>query len=82
MGANTETKTLVTPKPPSPSPSSDSAPTLGGHNIEFESMYYSPYRLPTDEDEKEYVPILDHLKRMLASYIHEVAKMIRRLLMS
>ncbi|KAL7582768.1 hypothetical protein Lser_V15G45356 [Lactuca serriola] len=54
-GANTETDTPVTPKPLSPSPSSDSAPTLGGDNFEFDSTYYSPYRLPSDEDNEALV---------------------------
>ncbi|XP_023771707.1 flocculation protein FLO11-like [Lactuca sativa] len=72
-GANSEIKTHVTPKPLSPSPSSDSAPTLGGDSFDFDSAYFSPYRLPTDEDEeaqvtRQQVQSLDEkLDRFLAS---------------
>ncbi|XP_023745445.1 uncharacterized protein LOC111893610 [Lactuca sativa] len=72
-GANIETETPVTPKPLSPSPLNDSASTLGGDNFEFDSTYYSPYRLPTDKDEEAPVTrqkvqgLDDKLDQLLAS---------------
>ncbi|XP_023766125.1 uncharacterized protein LOC111914655 [Lactuca sativa] len=53
-GANIETVPPVTSKPLSPTPSSDSNPILGGAKFEFDSTYYSPYRIPSEED--EYAP--------------------------
>ncbi|XP_023729154.1 proline-rich receptor-like protein kinase PERK2 [Lactuca sativa] len=54
-GATTETEPPVTSKPLSPSPSTDSGATLGGATDEFVSIYYSPYRLPTDDDDEALV---------------------------
>ncbi|KAL7600247.1 hypothetical protein Lser_V15G21793 [Lactuca serriola] len=51
-GATTETEPPVTSKPISPSPSTDSDPTLGGATDEFDSIYYSPYTLPTNDDDE------------------------------
>ncbi|XP_023744183.1 uncharacterized protein PB18E9.04c-like [Lactuca sativa] len=50
-GATIGTEPPVTTKPLSPTHSTDSGATLGGANDEFDSTYYSPYRLPTDEDD-------------------------------
>ncbi|KAL7591142.1 hypothetical protein Lser_V15G35008 [Lactuca serriola] len=72
-GANIETKPPVTSKPLSPSPSTDFGDTLGGANIEFDSNYYSPYRIPTNEEEdapvtRQQVQSLDEkLDQLLAS---------------
>ena len=51
VGANTEDPPKVTNKPISPIHSSESSPILGGAEFEFDSTYYSPYRIPSDEDE-------------------------------
>ncbi|XP_052627004.1 uncharacterized protein LOC111900825 [Lactuca sativa] len=73
MGADTEAEPPVISKPFSPSPSTDSGDTLGGDNVEFDSTYYSPYRLPTDDDEESHVSrqqlqsIVDKLDQLLAS---------------
>ncbi|KAL7611673.1 hypothetical protein Lser_V15G06133 [Lactuca serriola] len=45
------TEPPVTSKPLSPTHSTDSGATLGGANDEFDSTYYSPYHLPTDQDD-------------------------------
>ncbi|XP_023752112.1 flocculation protein FLO11-like [Lactuca sativa] len=50
-GETIVTEPPVTSKPLSPNHSTDSGATLGGANDEFDSTYYSPYRLPTDEDD-------------------------------
>ncbi|XP_023731435.1 uncharacterized protein LOC111879190 [Lactuca sativa] len=50
-GATTGTEPPVTSKALSPTHSTDSGATLSGANDEFDSTYYSPYRLPTDEDD-------------------------------
>ncbi|XP_023748912.2 pollen-specific leucine-rich repeat extensin-like protein 2 [Lactuca sativa] len=49
-GATTVTKTPIIHKPLSPTHSTDSGATLGGENDEYDSTYFSPYRLPTDDD--------------------------------
>ncbi|XP_023739769.1 uncharacterized protein LOC111887864 [Lactuca sativa] len=49
-GATTTTKTPVITKPLSPANSTDSGATLGGENDEYDSRYFGPYRLPSDED--------------------------------
>ncbi|XP_023734999.1 flocculation protein FLO11-like [Lactuca sativa] len=49
-GATTTTKTPVPTKPLSPTNSTDSSATLGGENDEYDSTYFSPHRLPSDED--------------------------------
>ncbi|XP_023747966.1 flocculation protein FLO11-like [Lactuca sativa] len=50
-GVTTKTEPPVITKPLSPSHSTDSGATLGGANDEYDSTYFSPYRLPTDEDD-------------------------------
>ncbi|KAL7597951.1 hypothetical protein Lser_V15G22324 [Lactuca serriola] len=47
--------TPVTTKPPSPTSSTDSEPILGGANFEFDSNYYIPYRLPSEDDDEALV---------------------------
>ncbi|KAL7605585.1 hypothetical protein Lser_V15G18947 [Lactuca serriola] len=49
-GATATTETPVITKHLSPINSTDSGATLGGENEEFDSTYFSPYRLPSDED--------------------------------
>nr|KAJ0227894.1 hypothetical protein LSAT_V11C100037890 [Lactuca sativa] len=49
-GAATAVETPVINLPSSPSPSSNSGATLGGDDEDFDSIYYSPYRIPTDTD--------------------------------
>lgn len=46
-----ETKTLITSKPISPSPFTHSFPVLGGEELKFESYYYSPYRVQSEDDD-------------------------------
>ncbi|XP_023734159.1 uncharacterized protein LOC111882023 [Lactuca sativa] len=41
----------TTTKPLSPTPSTDTTPVLGGEDLEFDSTYFSPYRVQSDEDE-------------------------------
>ncbi|KAL7586245.1 hypothetical protein Lser_V15G38227 [Lactuca serriola] len=43
--------TPVISKSISPSPSSNSFPVLGGEELEFESYYYSPYRVQIEDDD-------------------------------
>ncbi|XP_023749557.1 uncharacterized protein PB18E9.04c-like [Lactuca sativa] len=50
-GATIETEPPVITKPLSPTNSTNSGATLGGQNDEFDSTYFSPYKLPTDEDD-------------------------------
>lgn len=63
----------VITKPPSPSCSTESEPILGGANFEFDSTYYSPYRLPSEDDDeaplsKQHLQSLhDKLDKLLAS---------------
>ena len=47
----TETEPPIITKPLSPTNSTDSGATLGGQNDEYDSTYFSPYRLLTDEDD-------------------------------
>ncbi|XP_023734775.1 uncharacterized protein LOC111882635 [Lactuca sativa] len=49
-GALTVSKTPVLTLPPSPTKSTDSGATLGRDNDEYDSTYFSPYRLQSDED--------------------------------
>ncbi|XP_023754897.1 uncharacterized protein LOC111903350 [Lactuca sativa] len=49
-GAPTETEPPVITKPISPTHSTESGATLGGDNDEYDSTYFSPYRLQSDED--------------------------------
>ncbi|XP_023755823.1 uncharacterized protein LOC111904279 [Lactuca sativa] len=49
-GAPTATETPVITKTLSPTHSPDSGATLGGDNDEYDSTYFSPYRLHSDED--------------------------------
>ncbi|XP_023738291.1 uncharacterized protein LOC111886287 [Lactuca sativa] len=50
VGAKIEDPPKVTTEPISPTHSSDSGPILGGAKFEFDSTYYSPYKIPSDED--------------------------------
>lgn len=64
MGAPTVgTETPITPKPLSPSSSTDSEPILSGDNFDFDSTYYSPYRLQS-EDEDDAPVTRQHLKSL------------------
>ncbi|XP_023739506.1 lisH domain-containing protein C1711.05-like [Lactuca sativa] len=45
------TEPPATTKPLSPTPSTDTTPVLGGEDLEFDSTYFSPYRVQSDEDE-------------------------------
>ncbi|XP_052627738.1 uncharacterized protein LOC128134252 [Lactuca sativa] len=49
-GATTVIDTPVINITPSPTPSSTSGATLGGDDEDYDSLYYSPYRIPTDND--------------------------------
>ena len=49
-GATTATETPIITKPHSPTNSTDSGATLGGEDEDFDSIYFSPYMLPTDDD--------------------------------
>ncbi|KAL7602795.1 hypothetical protein Lser_V15G20307 [Lactuca serriola] len=51
VGAKTEESLKVTTEPISPTPSDDSSPVLGRAEFEFDSTYYSAYRIPSKEDE-------------------------------
>ncbi|XP_023734793.1 flocculation protein FLO11-like [Lactuca sativa] len=51
VGAKTEDNPKVTTEPISPTHSSESGPVVGGTDFEFDSTYYNPYRIPSDEDE-------------------------------
>ncbi|XP_023771185.1 uncharacterized protein LOC111919854 [Lactuca sativa] len=51
VGVKTEDPPKVTIEPISPPPSSESNLVLGGAEFEFDSTYYSPYRIPSEEDE-------------------------------
>nr|KAJ0199947.1 hypothetical protein LSAT_V11C600320930 [Lactuca sativa] len=51
----------ITTKPLSPTPSIGTTPVLGGEDLEFDSTYFSPYRVQSDEGDDE--PITKrHLK--------------------
>ncbi|XP_023768812.1 uncharacterized protein LOC111917354 [Lactuca sativa] len=78
-----ETETTVTTKPLSPSPSLDSTPILGGDNFEYDSTYYSPYPLPSEDDNdapvttqqlKDLNAKLDKLIASSATYFNVVMK--------
>ncbi|XP_023729214.1 pectinesterase inhibitor 10-like [Lactuca sativa] len=49
--AETEEPPKITTEPLSSTPSSDSNPILRGDDFEFGSTYYSPYQIPSEEDE-------------------------------
>ncbi|KAL7615919.1 flocculation protein FLO11-like [Lactuca sativa] len=71
-GATSVTDTPVINIPPSPTPSSASGATLGGDDEDYDSLYYSPYRIPTENDADAPVTsqhiqdIHDKLDRLLA----------------
>ena len=48
-----ETETPVTSKPISRSHSSDSFPVLGGDELEFDSYYYNPYRVQSEDNDDD-----------------------------
>nr|KAJ0211076.1 hypothetical protein LSAT_V11C400192240 [Lactuca sativa] len=51
----------TTSKPLSPTPSTETTPILGGEDLEFDSTYFSPYRVQSEDDDDE--PIIKrHLK--------------------
>ncbi|KAL7609329.1 hypothetical protein Lser_V15G14496 [Lactuca serriola] len=55
------TEPHITTKPLSPTQSTETTPVLGGEDFEFDSTYFSPYRVQSDEDEE--APITKrHLK--------------------
>ncbi|XP_023738131.1 extensin-like [Lactuca sativa] len=49
------TEPPTTTKPLSPTPSTDTTPVLGSEDLEFDSTYFSPYRVQSDEDDDERV---------------------------
>nr|KAJ0207837.1 hypothetical protein LSAT_V11C500243510 [Lactuca sativa] len=63
-----------TTKPLSPTPSIDTTPILGGEDLEFDSTYFSPYRVQSDEDDDEPVTkhhlkaVNDKLDQLLSSF--------------
>ncbi|XP_023745508.1 pollen-specific leucine-rich repeat extensin-like protein 1 [Lactuca sativa] len=62
-GAHTvSSDTPVTIKPLSPSPSTDFEPILGGENFDFDSTYYSPYRIPSEDNDDDAPVTKLHLK--------------------
>ncbi|XP_023736905.1 pectinesterase inhibitor 10-like [Lactuca sativa] len=74
MGAPTVgTETPITPKPLSPSSSTDSEPILSGDNFHFNSTYYSPYRLPC-EDEDDAPDFLDTALQQYSASIDKSRK--------
>ncbi|XP_023756223.1 uncharacterized protein LOC111904724 [Lactuca sativa] len=52
------TEAPATSKPLSPTPSTETTPILGGEDLEFDSTYFSPYRVQNEDDEDE--PITKH----------------------
>ncbi|XP_023770501.1 flocculation protein FLO11-like [Lactuca sativa] len=54
----TTTEPPVFTKPLSPTKSNDYCATLGGENDEYDSTYFGPYRLPSDEDNDD--PVSSH----------------------
>ncbi|KAL7613861.1 hypothetical protein Lser_V15G06525 [Lactuca serriola] len=67
------TEPLITSKPQSPPPSPQSDIVLGGAEMEFDSVYFSPYRVQSDDDDdapvtKRYLKDLnDKLDQLLSS---------------
>ncbi|KAL7605519.1 hypothetical protein Lser_V15G17790 [Lactuca serriola] len=73
------TEPLVTTEPPtttkplSPTPSTDTTLVLGGEDLEFDSTYFSPYHVQSDEDDDEPVTkchlkvVNDKLDQLLSS---------------
>ncbi|XP_023757881.1 flocculation protein FLO11-like [Lactuca sativa] len=55
------TEPPTTSKPLSPTPSIDTTPILGGEDLEFDSTYFSPYRVQSEDDDDEPVT-KSHLK--------------------
>ncbi|XP_023741432.1 uncharacterized protein LOC111889514 [Lactuca sativa] len=70
-----ETETPVISKPISPSPSSNSFLVLGGDKLEFESYYYSPYRVLTYSDTTVRALIETTLKQ-IDEYIQNKTKVV------
>ncbi|KAL7618147.1 hypothetical protein Lser_V15G04357 [Lactuca serriola] len=52
------TEPPTTSKPLSPTPSTETTPILGGEDFEFDSTYFSPYRVQSEDDDDE--PITKH----------------------
>ncbi|XP_052620948.1 flocculation protein FLO11-like [Lactuca sativa] len=52
------TEPPTTTKPLSPTPSTDTTPVLGGEDLEFDSTYFSHYRVQSDEDDDK--PVTKH----------------------
>ncbi|XP_052619643.1 flocculation protein FLO11-like [Lactuca sativa] len=57
------TEPPTTTKPLSPTPSIETTPVLGGEDLEFDSTYFSPYRVHSEDDDDE--PVTKrHLKEV------------------
>ncbi|KAL7590713.1 hypothetical protein Lser_V15G41340 [Lactuca serriola] len=52
------TKPPTTSKPLSPTPSTETTHVLGSEELEFDSTYFSPYRVQSDDDDDE--PVTKH----------------------
>nr|KAJ0221051.1 hypothetical protein LSAT_V11C200068880 [Lactuca sativa] len=52
------TEPPATTKPLSPTPSTETTPVLGGEDLEFDSTYFNPYRVQSDDDDDE--PVTKH----------------------
>ncbi|XP_023764879.2 uncharacterized protein LOC111913403 [Lactuca sativa] len=67
------TEPPTTTKPLSPTTSTDTTPVLGGDDLEFDSTYFSPYCVQSDEDDDEPVTkrhlkaVNDKLDQLLSS---------------
>ncbi|KAL7596833.1 hypothetical protein Lser_V15G29618 [Lactuca serriola] len=67
------TEPPTTTKPLSPTPSTDTTPVLGDEALEFDSTYFNPYRVQSDEDDDEPVTkrhlkaVNDKLDQLLSS---------------
>ncbi|KAL7618601.1 hypothetical protein Lser_V15G04328 [Lactuca serriola] len=81
VGEKTEEPPNVTTEPLSPTPSSDSNPVLGGADFEFDSTYYSPYRIPSEEDESAPVTKqqIDSVHEKLDSLLASTTKIHRQI---
>nr|KAJ0184483.1 hypothetical protein LSAT_V11C900506520 [Lactuca sativa] len=68
------TEPLPSSKPLSPTPSTETTPILGGEDLEFDSTYFSPYRVHSEDDDDEPITkrdlkaVNDKLDQMLASF--------------
>ncbi|KAL7600954.1 hypothetical protein Lser_V15G23568 [Lactuca serriola] len=71
-GATTMIDTPVINIPPSPTPSSTSGATLGGDDEDYDSLYYSPYRIPTDNDVD--APVTTYGSVVLKAFIETAIK--------